>query len=603
MNEGLLGKGLAVLIGAAFVLALLFAFLAEAVTWVICQSRPTPTSLFSGLWLAVTGDPTGFTAPAGCAVPVLPIRVADLLAVLLLGGLAAGIGVAVRRYRQSDQSFIADLRARPGFATSSEVREHLSAKAVLRRASQLRPDLPRPAATDVGWRVGSSRGTDVYVSIEDSVALEGPPRSGKGYRVLISAIVDWSGPLITTSTTNDNLTATMRMRQQRGTVHVFDPQGLSGIRHPMRVNPIVGCEDPLVAMQRGTAIITGTALGASTTNGEWAQASGVVLGRLLHAAAVGDQSIAEVYNWGTSPGQARDAVDILRAAGAPGWGDNLEATISGDEKLVSSIWFGVQGAVAPLAVPQIRDTLMPAPGGPLFDPHQFLDGANTLYLLGSSSGAAAMGGWLSAVLDDIVEVARTRALASPGSRLTHPLGLILDEIVNMFRWGNLPRIMADGGGRGICTFVVLQALSQAETSWSRAEADTIWAAATAKVLLGGASHVDHLRDIETLLGSRDTRRTQKSWSTQQAGHNTSEQHERRPLMSVDEIRRMPQTLGLLAYRNRRGVLLDLAGWDQRRDARTIALGKQHTEREQRDVFHTHTRPTLPRPTGEAVSEE
>ena len=152
-----------------------------------------------------------------------------------------------------------------------------------------------------------------------------------------------------------------------------------------------------------------------------------------------------------------------------------------------------------------------------------------------------MGGFLGALLDDIVEVARTRALASPGSRLAHPLGLILDEIANMFRWGNLPRIMADGGGRGICTFVVLQALSQAETSWSRAEADTIWAAATAKVLLGGAIHVDHLRDIEALLGTRDTRRTQRSWSTREAGHYTSEQHERRPLMSVDEIRRMPQT--------------------------------------------------------------
>ena len=355
-------------------------------------------------------------------------------------------------------------------------------------------------------------------------------------------------------------------------------------------------------MQRGAAIITGTALGASSTNGEWAQASGVVLGRLLHAAAVGNQTIEAVYDWGTSPAQARDAVDILRAAGAPGWGNNLEATISGDEKLVSSIWFGVQGAVAPLAVPQIRDTLMPQPGDPVFDPHAFLDGANTLYLLGSSSGASAMGGWLGAVLDDIVEVARTRALASPGSRLAHPLGLILDEIVNMFRWGNLPRIMADGGGRGICTFVVLQALSQAETSWSRAEADTIWAAATAKVLLGGASHVDHLRDIEALLGSRETRRTQKSWSTQQSGHHTSEQHERRPLMSVDEIRRMPQTLGLLAYRNRRGVLLDLAGWDERRDARSIAVGKRDTEREQRDVFQTATRTREPNPT-EAVTEE
>ncbi|KJL45746.1 TraM recognition site of TraD and TraG [Microbacterium trichothecenolyticum] len=603
MNDGFLGRAIAVLIAAAIVLTAVFGFLAEAVTAWLCGARPTATSPFAGLWLAVTGHPAAYTLPTDCTLPVWQIRVADLLAVLLIAGLAVGVGVLVRRYRQSDRSFLADLRTRPGFAEAGEIRDHLSGKAVLKRAAQLRPDIPKPTATDVGWRVGRSRGRDVYVSIEDSVALEGPPRSGKGYRVLISAIVDWSGPLITTSTTNDNLTATMRMRQRRGDVHVFDPQGLSGIRHPLRVSPITGCHDPLVAMQRGTAIITGTALGSSTTNAEWAQASGVVLGRLLHAAAVGNKTIEDLYDWGTSPALARDAVGILRSDGAPGWGDSLEATIAGDDKLVSSVWFGVQGAVAPLAVPQIRDTLMPRTGDPVFDPRQFLDDANTLYLIGSSSGASAMGGFLGALLDDIVEVARIRALASPGARLTHPLGLILDEIANMFRWGNLPRIMADGGGRGICTFVVLQALSQAETSWSKAEADTIWAAATAKVLLGGASHVDHLRDVEALLGTRQTRRTQRSWSTREMGHSTSEQHERLPLMSVDEIRRMPQTLGLLAYRNRRGVLLDLAGWDERRDAHHIQTGKRALEAEQRDVFTATVHRPSPAATKSAEQEE
>lgn len=587
MNTGWAGKAVAVLIAACFVLSLAAAFIAEAVTALVCGERPHPVSLFSGFILAVTGDASQYTAT--CPMPVWQIRVVDLLLLLLLIGAGIALVVFYRRYKASDRAFIADLRSRPGFATSTEVRQHLSARAVLRRARLLRPDLDKPQPTDVGWRVGRSRGRDVYVSIEDSVALEGPPRSGKGYRVLISAILDWSGPLITTSTTNDNLTATMRLRQQRGDVHVFDPQGLSGVRHPLRVSPLAGCEDPLVAMQRGNAIITGTALGSSTTNGEWAQASGVVLGRLLHAAAIGDRTIEDVYDWGSSPAFARTAVDVLRADGAPGWGDNLEATISGDEKLVSSIWFGVQGAVAPLAVPQIRDALMPRRGDAILDPREFLDGANSLYLIGSSSGASAMGGFLGALLDDIVEVARARALASPGSRLTHPLGLILDEIANIFRWDALPRTMADGGGRGICTFVVLQALSQAETAWSRAEADTIWAAATAKVLLGGASHVAHLRDIEALLGTRDARRTERSWNTAQHGHHTSERQDRLPLMSVDEIRRMPETLGLLAYRNRRGVLLDLAGWDARPDAKAIQHGKRSTEAEQRTVFDAATR--------------
>jgi hypothetical protein len=171
-------------------------------------------------------------------------------------------------------------------------------------------------------------------------------------------------------------------------------------------------------MQRGSAIITGTALGSSTTNGEWAQASGVVLGRLLHAAAVGGKSIAELYDWGHEPGADADAVEILKADGAPGWGDSLDATIAGDEKLVSSIWFGVSGAVAPLAVPQIRDALSPRPGSrarpaelPRCGEHALSDRF--------ASGAAAMGGWLGAVLDDIVEVARKRALAcrALGSRI------------------------------------------------------------------------------------------------------------------------------------------------------------------------------------------
>lgn len=601
MNEAALAKSLATAIVIVVGLGMALSFVAEAVTALICGERPAGANLFSAIWLALSGDPTAYTLSSNCALPVWQIRVADLLVLLLVVALVILIARLFRNHRQSDRFFTTELRLRSGFATASEIRDHLSARAVLRRAKQLRPNLAAPKPTDVGWRVGRTRGTDVYVSIEDSVALEGPPRSGKGYRVLISAIVDWSGPLVTTSTTNDNLTATLEMRKKRGNVHVFDPQGLSGIRHPLRISPLAGCEDPLVAMQRGTAIITGTALGVSTNNAEWAQASGVVLGRLLHAAAVGDGSIDDLYQWGSSPILARAAVKVLRRDGAPGWGDSLEATIAGDAKLVSSIWFGVQSAVAPLAIPQVRDSLMPREGDPIFDPREFLDDANTLYLIGSSSGASAMGGFLGALVDDIVEVARIRALASPGSRLINPLGLILDEIVNMFRWGNLPRVMADGGGRGICTFVVLQALSQAETAWSRAEADTIWAAATAKVILGGASHVDHLRDIEALLGHRENRRTQRSWSTNQSGHQTSEHHERLALMSVDEIRRMPPTMGLLAYRNRRGVLLDLAGWDERRDASAIQSGKRITEQEQRDVFAAAYRPPV-RPTTRVPEE-
>ena len=94
---------------------------------------------------------------------------------------------------------------------------------------------------------------------------------------------------------------------------------------------------------------------------------------------------------------------------------------------------------------------------------------------------------------------------------------------------------------------------------------------------------------------------ERSWSTRDVGHSTSEHHERRPLMSVDEIRRLPPTAGLLAYRNRRSVLLDLAGWDARRDARAIQTGKRETEQEQRVTFEDARRaPATPPPAAETV---
>lgn len=562
-----------------------FVMLCEIVITNTCGTRPTAVHPFAAFQLLVTGSTAGYEPIGSCEFPVGFIRwTALIILVVVIGGAIAG-AIGYAQWKQTDAAFISQLRSRQGFATAREVTKYLSARSVLKSAKTLRPGMTRrPKPEDVGWPLGESRKVDVYVSIEDSVVLEGPPRGGKGFRVLISAIIDWSGPLITTSTTNDNLTATLRSREKRGTVHVFDPQGLSGLSKTLRFSPIAGCEDPLVATQRGRAIINGTALGASSSNGEWADAAATVLARLLHAAAVGNKSVADLYSWGSTPGLARAAVNILRNGGTPGWGDGLESILEGDPKLLSSQWFGVQSAVAPLAIPQIRESLTPTEDDPAFDPVEFLSGENTLYLLGSSAGATAMGGFLSAMLDDVVEIARRRALSSQGSRLPIPLGLILDEIANMFRWDALPRVMADGGGRGICTFVVLQALSQAETSWSEAEARTIWSAATAKILLGGAGDAPHLRDIESLLGVRDQKRMSMSWNSEQLGHSMSEQNERLPLMSVDEIRRMPTGIGLLTYRNRRPVLLELDGWIDRRDASTIKAGKAALEKEQQAHF-------------------
>ncbi|MGL4339237.1 MAG: type IV secretory system conjugative DNA transfer family protein [Rhodoglobus sp.] len=547
--------------------------IAAALTTLECGSAATPRHFFAGVYYAITGNTEAYTTAAGCQFPAVPVRVLDIVVLLLVlvGSIIAWL--AWLKYRQSDEFFIREMRTRIGFAQWAEVVGVFSSRAVLKRSKIVRPNLKNPKATDVGWKVGRSRGIDVFISIEDSVVLEVASRSPMGERILKSAICDWSGPLITTSTTHYSLAATMSSRAQRGTVTIFDPEGISGMSSGLRISPIVGCEDPLVAGGRAQAIVSGAAGGPSKSDQNRSGIVASMLARLMHAAALSGGSVEELYRWGSIPSQARAAVDILRQEGAPGWAEDLESVISGDPKVLAENWLGVTGAVRPLSFPPIRAALSPA-RHEIFDTTQFLSGENTLYVVGSGF----TGGFLCAAVSDIVDTARGTAMASPGSRLDKPLGLILDEIANMFSWGGLSRVMAEAGPQGISALVMLHSFSQAETLWSKAEVDTVWSTAAAKVVLGGASNVARLRDIEAILGTRRIRKLMSTYS--RAGEATTQQYEQVPVMKVDEIRRMPDTMGLLAYHNRRGVLLDLRNWAVRSESKAAADDQKTEEAEQ-----------------------
>ncbi|MBP2437907.1 type IV secretory system conjugative DNA transfer family protein [Microbacterium amylolyticum] len=548
-----------------------------------CGAWPAPSGFTSGFDMFL-GRETRMATEGGCH-PAEQTAWITLIAVLVLV-VFVGLLITVwwARYRASDKYFIKKLRARRGFAGASELQRALTSKAVRRRAKTLRPDVGKKAkATDVAWKVGTARGVEVFVSIEDSVIVIGPPRSGKGFRFVINAILDWPGPLITTSTRNDNLAATMAMREKVGRVTVFDPQRLSGVRSTTKISPLTGCENAMVATQRADALVNGSGLSKSGENAVWAGEARKILARLLLAAAVDGRDVTTLARWGSSPSQAEEAIEILENAGPRGWAQSLSSVIhDDDDKLRGNKWFGVSGAIEPLEIPEIAEAMTPRDGDDVFDPDDFLNGRNTLYLIGTKSGAGAAGGYLAALLDDIVEQARRRALSMPNSRLSPPLGLILDEIANIFTWPALPTVMADGGGVGISPLVVLQARSQAETAWSRAEMDSVFSSATAKMLLGGSGDVSLLRDLEALLGTHQEDRRSHSWNEQ--GTSVSVQKEKLALMTPEELRRMPTTIGLLIYRNIRPVVLDLDAWIERRDAKHVKRGKKATEQAQREVF-------------------
>jgi type IV secretion system protein VirD4 len=168
-------------IAAALIAVGVFAdLIARTVTTMVCGTVMMPGDFVAGIRLVIFFTTSIVSMPAGCAVPLLGIRITSARVFAAIAGLTVWRVVMRWRWRQSDAYFIADLKGRTEFAKRAEIRKYASARAMLRRASTIRPTLQAPSVTDVAWPIGRSLGRNVYVSAKDSIVLEGPPRQGKG---------------------------------------------------------------------------------------------------------------------------------------------------------------------------------------------------------------------------------------------------------------------------------------------------------------------------------------------------------------------------------------------------------------------------------------
>ena len=496
-------------------------------------------------------------------------------AIMVVGGTVLSVFCAQFLRRESRRSDDDPTRV-AGLADRHEIRTAAGAKNLLARGSILRPQLVKSVVRDLGFFLGTSRRVDCYASVEDSMAILGPPRSGKGYNLVIPFILDAPGAVVTTSTRPDNLAATMTARVRRGPVGVFDPQGLAlGVSGTLRWSPIRGCQDPQTAMMRAGALCAGAAGGVKDAN-FWQQQTEVVVRCLLQAAAIDARSVSDVYRWSLSPDEAKEAVEILKTSmrATPQWGSALGTVVGLESRPRSNIWSVVSSVFAPLASPRVIEQLSPGSSDE-FHPAEFLRMCGTLYLLGTSSGAFATANFVSALIEDVVETARQLASASVGARLDPPLALILDEAAN-YPLPSLGALMSEGGGSGITTVAVLQSLAQARDRWGNDQAQAIWDSATSKIILGGSSNASDLSDLTQLIGERDT---PENTTTRQAGggRTVSESTRQRAILDPSTIRLIRTGHALLMLRASKPIMLTLRSWTARADAKVLKAQRSDVE--------------------------
>ena len=537
---------------------------------------PQPTGgVSSGIAvLARPLDPGAALGTAGLNPFLYWLIVAVFLAALTMAGFFVVRAVLRSRGR-------VDPHRLAGTATGAEAAAVASPKALVKKAATLRPSLAGEKAQteDVGYLLGTSRGGQVWATVEDSILLIGPPRSGKGLHVVINAILDAPGAVITTSTRPDNLTATLKARQEKGKVAVFDPQHLApGLPAGMRWSPVRGCQDPLTAMIRAKGLATATGFGGVQDAGFWEGKTTAAIQALLHAAALDGRDAKTLYQWALNPTLAADAVRILSShpGAAEGWADSLDAMVQADPRTRDSIWQGVSLAFAALADPRVLDAVSPAQGEE-FDPETFLLGNGTLYLLATGAGAGASSALVAAFIEDLVETARKIAARSPGARMDPPLLLALDEIGNLAPLPSLPTLMAEGGGTGITTLPVLQSLAQAREKWGENQANAIWDASIVKIVLGGASNSRDLQDLSTLIGDRDE--TTDSVTTDAYGAHSNQRSIRRvPILPPDVLRTLPFGTGVVMLRTARPIITRLRPWPARPDADALKAQRGEIEK-------------------------
>ena len=574
VDDELVNLGL-ILIGAVAALAGILWSAGAAAGWLTGTGLPN-SGLEGGFRvLANPGNPAH-----ALDAPGLSTVLYWLVLVVMVALLAVAVWCSWRLIADTRHKTSRDPRRLAGVATSRDVAASASEHALLARGHTLRPSLAKPKAVDVGYLLGRSRGKGVWASVEDSMLVLGPPRSGKGLHVVINAILDAPGAVITTATRPDNIAATLTARQRRGPVAVFDPQRLAeGLPAGLRWSPVRGCEDPLTAMIRATGLASATGLstGGVESGGFWEGKTRTALQALLHAAALDNRNPSDLFAWTLSPPAAADAVAILSSHpnAALGWSDSLESMIHSDPRTRDSIWMGVSLALSCLADPRVLDAVTPRPGEH-FDPRDFLTSNGTLYLLATGAGASASWSLVAAFIEDLVETARHLAAGSPGARLDPPLLLALDEIGNLSPLPSLPLLMAEGGGTGVTTMPVLQSLSQVRDKWGDHAAGAIWDASIVKVILGGTSSARDLQDLSALIGERDEHTD--TVSVGDYGSRSLQRSTRRvPVMPPGTIRTLPFGTALVLLRSAPPLVTDLRPWTGRPNASMLKAERVHVE--------------------------
>ncbi|MFJ8855212.1 TraM recognition domain-containing protein [Streptomyces sp. NPDC102437] len=417
-------------------------------------------------------------------------------------------------------------RGTDGFADKKRLKKQMTRGPLVKKRGVLRPSLADVPArkvptSAVGFYIGRDRktGLHLYASIEESSLMIAPMGGGKTAK-LGNWLLDAVGAVLATSSKYDIVELTEAIRAQVGNILIWNPEGLADRSSNIAWDPVIGCSDPQLGVERSKRRAKSLLEGSDFTKGMenrnfWTSSSYRVLKAFMWAADVEGLTLIDVARWSKQP-HRYEAIEIFKKHSdiAPrGWQDDLEQQqkVDGKATTLENVFGTLSQTFMFLDSPDIQQVILSAhrPNAQ-FDTEAYLRSRDTLYMLGNDSDVGGMGPLFTCLTSEVYAGARAMASRSRGGRLDPPMTFVLDEAalicsVPLQRW------TADSRGIGITIHAVFQSPAQIYERYGKFAYQTIWDNCV-KLVLGGLSNDEHLDSLSRLTGLKRVKQESQSES-------------------------------------------------------------------------------------------
>jgi type IV secretion system protein VirD4 len=452
----------------------------------------------------------------------------------LVSGLAGGTAAVVRHLPGRAVGH------RPGHAKSAKHAGALWARGRELRLLTVRE--PEPGRVILGRTPGAF---GRLLAAEDchSVLVFGPTGSYKTSALVIPAVLEWSGPLVATSVKPDLLRATLAHRARLGQVVVIDPLGASGVQ-AAKWSPLASCGTWAGAQQ--TAVQLANAIEQTPTEEQrpehrfWKTMGTKFLAPMLFAAATKGLGMAEVLHWLDSR-EDQEVKEILEAAGVPAAVDAWESSQYRTDRAVDSLYATAEEVLHVYG----NERVSASTDGHDLDLDRFLSGDNTIYLYAPAHQQRLLRPLFETITQQVVAAAQEKAALAPNGMLNPRLALFLDEAGNCAALSDLDVLATTARGQGIQLVTVWHDKSQLEARYGP-KASTILNNHRAKLFLSGLADLSALELGARLIGDQALVDRNRSMGSD-GRHSTNESTSYRPLLPVEDLRRLRPGEGVLLY--------------------------------------------------------